>query len=148
MNESIACTSKMISCIVASAAEAELAAGFQQAQIAVRLRNTLTDLGYPQLPTVLLIDNTVAIGLDNDTINKKRSKSMDMRFFWLRDRAAQQQFVLEHIPEKHNVADFFTKALPKSKYDQFHRYLVVNRDCMEEKRTKKKLQTITMHKTL
>jgi hypothetical protein len=59
----------MISCIVASAAEAELAAGFQQAQIAVRLRNTLTDLGYPQLPTLLLINNTVAIGLANDTIN-------------------------------------------------------------------------------
>ena len=58
----------MIACIVASAAEAELAAGFQQAQIAVRLRNTLTDLGYPQLPILLLIDNTVAIGLANDII--------------------------------------------------------------------------------
>ncbi len=74
------------------------------------------------------------IGLANDTINKKRSKSMDMRFFRLRDRVAQQQFVVEHIPGQHNVADFFTKALPKSKYDQFHRYRVVNRDCMEEKR--------------
>ncbi len=85
INGSIACTSKMLSCIVASAAEAESAAGFQQAQIAVRLRNTLTDLGYPQLPTLLLIDNTVPIELANDTINKKRSKSMDMRFFWLCD---------------------------------------------------------------
>jgi hypothetical protein len=59
----------MISCIVASAVEAELAAGFQQAQIVVRLRNTLMDLGYPQIPTLLFIDNTVAIGLANDTIN-------------------------------------------------------------------------------
>ncbi len=65
----------MISCIVASETEAELAAGFQQAQIAVRLRNTLTDLGYPQLPTLLLIDNTVAIGLANDTINKNGPKA-------------------------------------------------------------------------
>jgi hypothetical protein len=40
------------------------------------------------------------------------------------------------------------QALPKSKYDQFHRYLVVNRDCMEETRPKKKLKTITMDKTL
>ena len=106
----------MISCIVASAAEAELAAGFQQDQIAVRLRKTLMDLvGYPQLPTLLLIDNTVAIGLANDTMNKKRSKNMDSRFFWLRDRMSQQQFVVEHIPGQHNVAGFFTKALPKSK---------------------------------
>jgi hypothetical protein len=41
----------MISCVVASAAEAELATGFQQAQLAVRLRHTLHDLGYPQQPT-------------------------------------------------------------------------------------------------
>ncbi len=73
---------------------------------------------------------------------------MDMRFFWLSDRVSQQQFVVEHIPGQHNVADFFTKALPKSKFDQFHRYLVVNRDCMEEKCPKKKLKTITMDKTL
>jgi hypothetical protein len=83
--------------------------------LAVRLRHTLPDLGYPQQPTLLLIDNTVAIGLANDTMNKKRSKSMDMRFFWLRDRVQQHQFVVEHIPGQYNIADFFTKALPKAK---------------------------------
>ena len=138
----------MISCVVASAAEAELAAGFQLAQIAVRLRNTLHDFGYPQQPTLLLIDNTVAIGLANDSINKKRSKSMDMRFFWLRDRVQQKQFVVEHIPGQFNIADFFTKALPKSKYDQFHQYLVVNTDFSENKRPQKKIKTVTMDKTL
>ena len=73
---------------------------------------------------------------------------MDMRFFWLRDRVKQQQFVVEHIPGQYNVADFFTKALPKSKFDQFHRYLVVDRNSLEEKRPKKKMKTITMDKTL
>ncbi len=73
---------------------------------------------------------------------------MNMRFFWLRDRVSQQQFVVKHIPEQHNVADFFTKPLPKSKFDQFHRYLVVNRDCVEGKRPKKKLKTITMDKNI
>jgi hypothetical protein len=48
INGPIVCTSKMISCVVASATEAKLAAGFQQAQFAVRLRYTLQDLGYPQ----------------------------------------------------------------------------------------------------
>jgi hypothetical protein len=70
INGPIVCISKMISsCVVASAAEAELAAGFQQAQLTVRLRHSLHDLGYPQQPTLLLIDNTVAIGLANDTMN-------------------------------------------------------------------------------
>jgi hypothetical protein len=114
----------------------------------VRLRNTLHDFGYPQQPTLLLIDNTVAIGLANDSINKKRSKSMDMRFFWLRDRVQQKQFVVEHIPGQFNIADFFTKALPKTKYDQFHQYLVVNTDFSENKRPQKKINTVTMDKTL
>jgi hypothetical protein len=49
------------------------------------------------------------------TMNKRRSKSMDTRFFWLRDRVQQPQFVVEHIPGQYNIADFFTKALPKAK---------------------------------
>jgi hypothetical protein len=32
---------------------------------------------------------------------------MDMRFFWLRDLVAQQQFAVEHIPGQHDVVDFF-----------------------------------------
>ena len=69
---------------------------------------------------------------------------MDMRFFWLRDRVKQNQFVVEHIPGQYNIADFFTKALPKTKYDQFHRYIVIN---TEEKQAKR-MKTVTMEKTL
>jgi hypothetical protein len=42
-----------------------------------------SDLGYPQPPTLLRMGNTVAIALAQGTINAKRSKSMDMRFFWI-----------------------------------------------------------------
>ena len=48
---------------------------------------------------------------------------MDMRFFWLRDRMAQQQFVVEHIPGQHNVADFFTKSLPVQRHKQLAPYI-------------------------
>ena len=61
---------------------------------------------------------------------------MDMRFFWLRDRVQQHQFVVEHIPGQCNLADFFTKA-PKAKYDQFHRYIVVDAELSEGKQAKR-----------
>ncbi len=77
-NGLIFCTSKIISCVVASVAEAELGAAFLKA---AEFRNTLHELGYPQLPTTIMIDNTVAEGLAADTINAKRSKSMDVRLF-------------------------------------------------------------------
>jgi hypothetical protein len=125
INGPIFATSKIISCVVTSAAEAELGAAFQNAQKGAHFRNTLIELGYPQEPTTILVDNTVAEGLANDTINAKRSKSMDVRFFWLRDRIKKAQFYAKHLAGKWNISDFFTKSLPKEKFDQFTPYLIV-----------------------
>jgi hypothetical protein len=83
--------------VVSSAAEAELGAAFQNAQKGAQFRNTLIELGYPQQPTTIFVDNTVAQGLATDTVNAKRSKSMDVRFFWLRDRIRKSQFYVKHI---------------------------------------------------
>ncbi len=116
----------MINSVVSSVAEAELAGAFNAAQVS--LRWTLHDLGYPQTATVLRIDNTVAIQLANANINAKRSKAIGMRFFWIVDRIRQGQFKTLHIPGIWNLADFFTKPLPKQKFYQFLIYLVVNLD--------------------
>jgi hypothetical protein len=135
----------MISCIVTSAAEAELGAAFQNAQKGAQFRNTLVELGYPQQPTPILVDNTVAEGLANATINAKRSKSMDMRFFWLRDRVKRMQFLMKHIAGRWNIADFFTKPLPKEKFEQFTPYIIVHVD--EDIATHKR-HTMTLEKQL
>jgi hypothetical protein len=122
------CTSKIISCVVSSAAEAELGAAFMNAQKGAQFRNTLMELGYPQEPTTILVDNTVAEGLASDTINAKRSKSMDVRFFWLRDRVKKAQFYMSHLKGRWNISDFFTKSLPKDKFQQFTPYIIVEVD--------------------
>ena len=128
INGPIFCTSKMISCIVTSAAEAELGAAFQNAQKGAQFRNTLVELGYPQQPTTILVDNTVAEGLAKDTINAKRSKSMDVRFFWLRDRVKRLQFLMQHLKGRWNISDFFTKPLPRDKFEQFLPFIIVEVD--------------------
>jgi hypothetical protein len=76
INSPIFCTSKIISCVVTSAGESELGAAFQNAQKGAQFRNTLTELGYLQQATSILVDNTVAEGLATDTINAKRSKNL------------------------------------------------------------------------
>jgi hypothetical protein len=135
----------MINCVCASVAEAETAGGFQMAQTASHHRRILSDLGYPQPPTLLRMDNTVALGLASGTMNAKRSKSMDMRFFWLVDRVEQQQFVVAHIAGVWNIADHFTKALPKSKFNQFLQYIIVNMD-NETSEPKQRSVTVTFLK--
>ena len=145
INGPIACASKMITSVVASAAEAELAGGFRLAQDAVQYRRILFDLGYPQPPTLLRIDNTVAIGIAQQTINAKRSKAMDMRFFWIVDRVKQKQFTVKHIPGMWNIADHFTKPLPKHKFYQFFELIAINLD-NEEPQPKLNMKTVTFPK--
>jgi hypothetical protein len=135
----------MISCVVASVAEAELGAAFQNAQKAAEFRNTLHELGYPQQPTMIMIDNTVAEGLAADTINARRSKSMDVRFFWLRDRIQKAQFAVMHLAGRWNISDFFTKSLPREKFMQFYSYVVTDLD-LEPPTRRSKRTTVTLIK--
>lgn len=62
---------------------------FHNAKETCPIRITLEELGYPQPPTPLQTDNLTAAGISNDTIKQKRSKAIDMRFDWLRDRVHQ-----------------------------------------------------------
>ncbi len=124
INGTISAISTIIPCVVASAGEAEYAALFTGGQHAAGLRPILADLGYPQPATTILCDDTTAIGLANDNIKMKRSKAIDMRFHWIRDRVRQNQFYLVYIHTKENIADYMTKNLPKELHDKFIFYLV------------------------
>jgi hypothetical protein len=145
INGPLAYASIIINSVVASVAEAELAAAFLAAQKAVPHRNLLAEWGYPQPATLLRVDNTVAVGLATKKINAKRAKSMDMRYFWLVDRIAQGQFTCSHIAGKFNFADHFTKTLPKQIFTMFFPLIAINLD--DEKATPKIItKTITMSK--
>ncbi len=75
-----------------------------------------------QPPTLLLCDNECAVGLANKTMVPRLSKSIDMRFHWLQDRIQQRQFKVEHVAGNRNGSDYFTKALSRSKHDQYAPY--------------------------
>jgi hypothetical protein len=78
--------------VVASAAESEVGACFQNAQTAAPLCVTLIELGHKQAAAPLKTDNSTAYGILNETIKQKQSKSMDMKYYWLQDRVCQKQF--------------------------------------------------------
>ena len=109
INAPIFVLAKVIKNVMASAAESEVAALFMNAQEAVSLRNTLHDMGHTQPATRVKTDNQTAKGIITNTIKQRRSKAIDMRFYWLRDRQEQGQFDIYWEPGKHNLADYFTK---------------------------------------
>ncbi|KAL9178273.1 hypothetical protein ACHAXT_001701 [Thalassiosira profunda] len=95
--------------VMSSATEAELAALYIMAREAVYMRIILEELGHEQPPTPLQTDNSMADGVVNGKITPKRTKAMDMRFHWLRDRECQDQFRIFWRPGKLNYADYWTK---------------------------------------
>ena len=71
--------------------ESEVAGIFHNAQIIISLRRILKALNHPQPPTPLKTDNSIANGFVHKNIQQKRSKSWDMRFYWLRDKILQKK---------------------------------------------------------
>ena len=98
--------------VMSSATEAELAALYIMAREAVYIRIILEEMGHKQPPTPLQTDNSMADAVCNGKIQPKRTKAMDMRFHWLRDRECQNQFRIYWRPGKSNYADYWTKHHP------------------------------------
>ena len=72
--------------VMSSATEAKLAALYIMAREAVYIRIILEEMGHKQPPTPLQTDNSMADGIINGKVVPKRTKAMDMRFYWLQDR--------------------------------------------------------------
>ena len=66
-------------------------------------------MGHPQPATKMITDNNTAEGIIKGTLKQKRSKSIDMRFYWLKDQQEQGQFDICWEPGKINLADYTTK---------------------------------------
>ena len=112
--------------VMASAAEAETGAVFKSCQAAVSLRETLTEMGHPQPATPVHVDNACAVGILNETFRQRRSKSMDMRFYWVRDRIRQNQFRIFWEKGSSNLADYFTKHFPPSHHRKMRSTYLLN----------------------
>ena len=69
-------------------------------------------MGHPQPPTPVQVDNSTALGIATGTIKQRKSKAMDMRFYWIRDGSNQYQFNIYWKPGSTNKGDYFTKHFP------------------------------------
>ena len=108
-NGAILTIAQIIKFVMSSAAEAELASLFITARKCVELRQTAIEMGWPQLPTPMPVDNTTAVGVVTNNIMPKQTKSMDMRLWWLRCRTNQKQFRPHWASGKGNYADYTSK---------------------------------------
>ena len=131
----------LIKNVMSSATEAELGALYIMAREAVYIRIVLEELGHKQPPTPLQTDNAMANAVVNGIVQPKRTKAMDMRFHWLRDRESQRQFRIYWRPGKTNYADYWTKHHPSKHHEHVRREFLTPHLVIEMLRQEKAMRS-------
>jgi len=115
------------SSIALSSAEAELYAATLAAQEARWLSYLLAEMGHPVASATLWCDNASTIHMCKAAAFHGRSKHIELRHFFIRDQVAAGFLLLRKIPSDLNLADIFTKPLPRLAHRGFTPYLGLSR---------------------
>ena len=110
---------------MASAAEAELGGLLINAKEREVLRTSLEEMGHPQGPIPMQKDNSTASGIINETVKQRKSKAIDMRFYWVRDICKKKHFLIYWEPGKYSMGGYHTKFHSHSHHNK-KRYLQVH----------------------
>ncbi len=102
-------SSTILRFVVASAAEDELSALYHNCQVGIIFRLTLTEMGHPQPKTLVHCDNATVVGIANNSTKRQQLRSMEMRFFWVGDKIAQNMYDVSWHPGMENLADYQSK---------------------------------------
>ena len=123
LNGTIHVECKTLKHVVASATEAETGGLSHNRKIILQIRQTLAALGHPQPPTPLKTDNSTSYRFVHNKMKQKMSKSWDMRFNWLRDKAKVKKLLRIYWERRtKNWANYFTKHHPPAHHKLMRRF--------------------------
>ena len=117
-NGAIHTVSNIMRNMMSSATEAEAGGIFHNAKDGVTFRITLAEMGHPQPDTPIQTDNSNATGIANGNVKQRKSKAMDMRFFWVQDRVQQKHFIVYWRPGVKNLSEDLTKHFTAAHHQQ------------------------------
>jgi hypothetical protein len=103
-----------------SSMEAEYMALASAVREALWLRTLLAEIhSTPNLPTHISVDNHGTISFAENSGFHARSKHIDVRHHFIREKLASHEVSVSYCPTSENTADLFTKPLDKSKHEYF-----------------------------
>lgn len=98
--------------VALSTTEAEYMAVCEAVKEAIWLKQLLHDNGYPyEEPTMIKVDNQSAIKLIRNPEFHKRSKHMDVRYHFVREKYVNKDIDIEYVFSQEQLADILTKPL-------------------------------------
>ncbi|XP_071738633.1 uncharacterized mitochondrial protein AtMg00810-like [Rutidosis leptorrhynchoides] len=90
------------------------------------LRNLLLELHCPiSKATLVYCDNISAIYLFGNPVQHQRTKHIKMDIHFVREKVAKGQVRLLHISTRYQIADIFTKGLPRLLFNEFRSCLCI-----------------------
>ena len=91
---------------------------------AIWFKNLLSKLEIIQGEKGLIrVDNRSAIELAKNPVNHERSRHIDVRFHFIREKVKKGSIELEHVGSKEQIADIFTKLLPITSFQELRKLL-------------------------
>jgi hypothetical protein len=111
--------------IALSSTEAEYMALKEAGKEAIYLYNSLESIKNIlqlnlKLPRPAIItDSKSAQDLAENAKFHKRTKHIDIAFHYIRELVAEKRVIITHCPSKENLADPFTKAIPREQFRDF-----------------------------
>lgn len=105
--------------VALSTTEAELMALAVCVRDMLYLHQLLKDVVDVPLPMVCNCDNLGTVQILNSGNRSSRSKHVDIKYFFVREKILEGVIKLVHISSKDNLADLFTKPLPAPAFGTF-----------------------------
>jgi hypothetical protein len=105
--------------VALSSCEAEYMAGAAAACQGIWLGRLLSELLGVDFETVILkIDNQSAISLCKNPVFHERSKHIEVRYHFIREKVEEGIVAVEHVGTNHQLADILTKPLARVKFQE------------------------------
>ena len=115
-----------------STMEAEYMALAAETQEAIWQMMVLQELGVEiSGPIVIREDNKACQMFADHAGNFSRTKHIDVRYHFVRERLARGDIRIDYVRTEEQVADIFTKALSRELFKKFRARLVVSRSSLQ-----------------
>ena len=119
--------SKRQGCVSTSTMESEYVAMYVTVQQAVWLSSLEMEFGIPDacIPDIYC-DNqaAIAVATGEETTKLKRSRHMNIKFNYVCFASEKKEVNIHYVASEHNVADIFTKRVPKNVLRYLKEYFV------------------------
>ena len=122
----ISWASKKQNVAVLSSTEAEYVAASLACQEAVRLRALMREMSFAQKKqTLVKEDNQGAIALSKNPKYHPRTKHIDIKNHYIRNKVANKEVILDYCPTSEMLADLLTKPLGKTMFQRIRELMGV-----------------------